>query len=158
MILKKLLLIGCLAISVVSAADKPKNTPKKSTEMPIDLEADKGTYDQLAGLAVYEGNVKVTQGVATIWADKLTVVLKDNAAERIEATGKPVKFQYLGDEQPIYGQGKEAVYEVISKTITLTGEAEVKQGEDTVKGSKLIYHLDKEIIQGKRVKMTFLPQ
>lgn len=148
----------CLLSGVAVAADKTANEAPKSTEMPIDLEADKGTYDQLAGLAVYEGNVKVTQGVATIWADKLTIVLKDNVAERIEATGKPVKFEYLGDKQPIYGQGREAIYEVVDKTITLTGQAQVKQGVDMIKGTKLTYHLDQEIIQGKRVKMTFLPQ
>lgn len=156
---QKLLLFVCLFITtaVVQAQDAAADN-QASTAMPIDLVADKGTYDQLAGLAVYEGNVKVTQGVSTIWADKLVVVLKDNAAERIEATGKPVKFQYLGDKQPIYGQAKEALYQVIDKTITLTGEAEVKQGEDIVKGTRLTYHLDAEIIQGQRVKMTFQPK
>ncbi len=57
--------------------------------MPIDVVADKGSYDQQAGIAIYEGNVKITQGIATIWADKVTVILKNNTAERIEADGKP---------------------------------------------------------------------
>lgn len=130
----------------------------KSSAMPIDLVADKGTYDQATGLAVYEGNVKVTQGIATIWADKLTIILKNNTAERIEAIGSPVKFEYLGDKQPIKGRGNKAIYEVVNKTITLTGNAVVEQGKDVVKGSELMYNLDKEIIRGSRVKMTFLPK
>ncbi len=138
------------------AADK--NSAAGSSEMPIDLEADDATYDQLAGLAVYKGNVKVTQGASTIWADKLTVVLKDDAAERIEAVGNPVKFKYAGDKQPIDGQGKQAIYKVTEKIITLSGNAFVRQGTDIVKGDKLTYNLDKEIIQGKRVRMTFKPR
>ncbi len=154
-LLKKILLTSFfIATTAIAAGNKAAD----STDMPIDLEADSGTYDQIAGLATYEGNVKVTQGVSTIWADKLTIVLKDNVAQRIEATGNPVKFKYKGDKQPIDGQGKQALYEVASKTITLTGDAIVKQGIDVVKGTKLTYHLDQEIIQGRRVKMTFQPK
>ncbi len=154
-LLKNLLLTTSLLITTATIAAE-KSTD--STNMPIDLEADSGTYDQIAGLATYTGNVKVTQGVATIWADKLTIVLKNNVAQRIEATGKPVKFKYKSDKQPIDGQGKQAIYEVSNKTITLTGDAIVKQGIDVVKGTELIYHLDQEIIQGQRVKMTFQPK
>ncbi len=154
-LLKKVMLATFFIVTTVVAADKGA---ANSTNMPIDLEADSGTYDQIAGLATYTGNVKVTQGVATIWADKLTVVLKDNVAERIEATGKPVRFKYTGDKQPIEGQGKQALYKITDKTITLTGDAMVKQGIDVVKGTQLIYHLDQEIIQGQRVKMTFSPK
>ncbi len=153
--LNQLLLMTFFIASTAFATDKGA---AGSTDMPIDLEADEATYDQEAGLAVYTGNVKVKQGASTIWADKLTIVLKDNAAERIEATGNPVKFHYAGDEQPIEGQGKEALYELTTKTVTLTGNAIVKQGTDTVKGDRLSYNLDKEIIQGKRVKMTFKPK
>ncbi len=153
--LKKILLATFFITTTAIAAN---NGAAGSTDMPIDLEADSGTYDQIAGLATYKGNVKVTQGASTIWADKLTIVLKDNVAERIEATGNPVKFKYAGDKQPIDGQGKQALYEVTSKTITLTGDAIVKQGIDVVKGTKLTYRLDQEIIQGQRVKMTFQPK
>lgn len=123
----------------------------------IDLVADKGSYDQQAGIAVYEGNVKVTQGVATFWADKLTIYLKNNAAERIEAIGKPVKFNYQGEKQPINGEGNNVVYKVLPKVVTLTGNAVVKQGKDTITGKTLTYDLGKETIGGTRVKMTFLP-
>lgn len=143
-----LLCSSLLLASIGFAQDKTQS---------IDLVADKGTYDQQAGVAVYEGNVKVTQGVATFWADKLTIFLKNNTAERIEATGNPVKFKYLGEKQPINGEGKKVVYHVLPKIVTLTGNAVVTQGKDTIKGKALTYDLAKEIIGGKRVKMTFLP-
>lgn len=152
-----LLLSAALSVPTLYAQDKNTATAKSST-LPIDLVADKGSYDQLAGIAVYEGNVKVTQGVSTIWADKLTIILKNNAAERIEGIGNPVKFKFVGDKQPVYGEAKQAVYQVVTKKVTLTGDAVVKQGTDVVKGSVLTYNLDSEIIEGSRVKMTFMPK
>lgn len=123
----------------------------------IDLVADKGSYDQQKGIAVYEGNVKVTQGVATFWADQLTIYLKNNTAERIEAKGQPVKFHYQGEKQPIDGEGQTVSYEILPKIVTLSGQAIVKQGQDTIEGNTLTYDLNKETIGGTRVRMTFLP-
>lgn len=133
------------------------NVVAQESGQAIDLVADKGSYDQQAGIAVYEGNVKVTQGVATFWADKLTIYLKNNTAERIEAVGKPVKFNYKGEKQPIDGEGNHVVYKVLPKIVSLSGNAVVKQGKDTIKGKTLTYDLGKETIGGTRVKMTFLP-
>lgn len=131
-----------------------------SSGMPIDLEADSGYFNQLAGRAVYEGNVKVTQGVATIWAHKITITMKNNTAERLEAVGngkKPVRFKYTGNKQPINGQGNKVVYQVPNKIVTMTGNAKVEQGKDVIKGKTLTYDLSKEIIKGSRVRMTFQP-
>ncbi|PIE39971.1 MAG: lipopolysaccharide transport periplasmic protein LptA [Gammaproteobacteria bacterium] len=142
-----------------AGAQETQKTTDSST-LPIDVEADTGTYDQLAGLAVYSGNVKVNQGVATIWAHKLTVILKHNTAERLEAEGNskaPVRFEYKGNKQPIVGKGEKVVYTVVDKIVTLSGNAVVQQGQDIIKGNQLTYNLQKEVIGGSRVKMTFLP-
>lgn len=148
--------IFCLLSTFVAAAQDTTD----SSALPIDLEADEGTYDQLAGLAVYSGNVKIKQGASTIWAEKLTIILKNNAAERLEAEGNnntPVRFEYQGNKQPINGKGDKVVYLVPKKTVTLSGNAEVTQGSDVIKGNQLTYDLAKEVIDGSRVKMTFLP-
>lgn len=147
-------------ISVLSAqetAGKKKKNDSPQSEMPIDLVADKGFYDQQTGIAVYEGNVVVTQADMTIWSDKLTILLKEGAAEHIEAEGAPVRFEYTGQEELIKGHSKRADYEVATTLVTLTGDAVVIQGEDEVIGDKLTYNLNKETIGGSRIKMTFLP-
>ncbi|PIE45319.1 MAG: lipopolysaccharide transport periplasmic protein LptA [Gammaproteobacteria bacterium] len=152
--MKKLLLLMTLMLSTTSFSEDKLVSP----DMPIDLVADSGSYDQLAGIAIYQGNVVLTQGVSTIWADKLSVFVKDNAAERVEATGYPVKFEYKGKEQPITGSGNRIVYHVKTEVITLSGNAVVRQGKDTVRGNQLTYNLRKEIVGGQRIKMTFLPK
>ncbi|PID63765.1 MAG: lipopolysaccharide transport periplasmic protein LptA [Gammaproteobacteria bacterium] len=132
----------------------------KSATMPIDLVADSGFYDQMAGIAVYEGNVRAKQGDATIWAHKITITLKNNAADVIEAIGNKkslVRFEFKGDKQPIKGQGQKATYQVPKKIVTLSQNAKIEQGKDLIKGNKLTYDLSKEIIRGSRVQMTFLP-
>lgn len=135
-------------------------TMGQNTNTPIDLVADSGSYDQAKGMAIYEGNVEVNQGNARLVADKLTIILKDNTAERLiaESTGKKlVQFKFAGDKQPIEGEGKKAVYQVAEKIVTLTGDAKVVQGDDVVTGNKLTYDLKKEVIKGSRIRMIFLP-
>ncbi len=61
-------------------------------------------------------------------------------------------------KQPIKGSAAHVVYEVLSKTVELTGNAVITQGKDSIKGNRLSYNLDKEIIEGSRVKMTFQPR
>ncbi len=136
-------LLPCLAVA-------------QSSGLPIDLEADSGYFDQVSGRAVYEGNVKVTQGVATLWAHKIVITMKAGAAEKLEATGsaqKPVKFEYKGEKQPIKGQGSSVVYRVKEKVVRLSGNAKIEQGKDTIKGKQLTYHLDKEVIKGSKVRI-----
>ncbi|MPV86363.1 lipopolysaccharide transport periplasmic protein LptA [Ostreibacterium oceani] len=144
--------------STSSDSTSSDSTSSDSTSLPIDLTADKGSYDQLAGVAIYEGNVKVTQGVSTIWADKLTIYLTNNAVERMVATGQPAKFEYLGQQQPILGQGNTVEYTILDKIVTLTDNAQVEQGSDVIRGATLTYDLSQEIIGGSRVEMTFQPR
>ncbi|MBS9777470.1 MAG: lipopolysaccharide transport periplasmic protein LptA [Gammaproteobacteria bacterium] len=152
---KCLLLLLCSITFNTIAQDKTKSP--KSTTLPIDLIADKASYNQDTGIATYAGNIKVTQGSSTIWADKLTVTIKNNSAEILEASGNPVKFEYQGKRQPVRGKALKVTYKIADKTITLSGSAEITQGKDKVRGALLAYNLDKETIRGSRVKMTFLP-
>lgn len=133
----------------------------KDNNAPIDLTADEGVYDQQSNRATYSGNVRVKQGGATLYADKLVIFLSpDQSAERLEAEGKksPVKLEYKGDKQPIKGQGQRVVYRVKENLVVLSGNAKITQGSDTISGNQLSYHLDKEVIGGQRVKMTFKPK
>lgn len=158
-------LLSILFVSVMNLAfakDATSKATKKKDEqqsdMPIDLAADKGFYDQKTGVAVYEGNVVVEQAEMKVWSDKLVILLKEGAAEHIEAEGKPVKFEYKGQDELIKGQAKRVDYEVVTTLVTLTGNAVVTQGDDKVTGDKLTYNLEKETIGGSRIKMTFQPK
>ncbi len=157
LILKALLLGAFLTNIVLAQETSNASSSKDSTKQPIDVIADSGSYDQLKQIAIYQGNVEVTQGVSTIFADKITVHFKNNEAEEIIAIGKPLKFVFKGDKLPIYGEGNNAKYIILSKTITLKGNAVITQGEDIIKGDTLTYDLLKEKIKGKRLRMTIQP-
>lgn len=148
---------GILSAQESNNAEKQSNNPLLSSDKPIGLVADKGYYDQQTGLAVYEGNVVVTQKDIVIWSDKLTILLTNGAAQHIEAEGNPVKFEYKGQKKLIKGHAKRVDYEVSNKQVTLTGNAMVMQGSDKILGDKLTYNLENERIGGSRIKMTFSP-
>lgn len=152
-----LAMTGILSAQENNNTEKKSNNPLQSPDKPIGLVADKGYYDQQTGLAVYEGNVVVTQKEMVIWSDKLTILLTDGAAQHIEAEGDLVKFEYKGQEKLIKGHAKRVDYEVADKQVTLTGNAMVMQGSDKILGDKLTYNLENKRIGGSRIKMTFSP-
>lgn len=133
------------------------STEQSNASLPIDITADSGSYDQQAGYAIYEGNVIINQGVATIHSDKLEIILVDNQVEKMIATGTPATIDYQGEKQPIYGEGNTLTYLVTEKTLQLTNNALVRQGKDEITGSKLSYQLDEEKITGERVKLILQP-
>lgn len=164
--LKQSLLVICFSGVVFANAQQSAAQTKAETEaapvsdnasLPIDIVADSGSYDQQAGIAIYEGNVVISQGVATIHSDRLEIILVDNQVAKMIAIGKPATIDYQGETQPIYGEGNTLTYLVTEKTLELTDNALVRQGEDEIVGSKLTYQLDKEKITGERVKLTLQP-
>lgn len=160
----KLAVLFCLLnLSVVSAQQTTNSTTgsdaatTSNASLPIDIVADSGSYDQQAGIAIYEGNVTISQGVATIHSDRLEIILVNNQVAKMIAIGRPATIDYQGEKQPIYGEGNTLTYLVTEKTLELTENALVRQGEDEIIGSKLSYELDKEKITGERVKLTLQP-
>ena len=68
--------------------------PPEDRTQPIHLEASRGQLDQKTGISVYEGNVVITQGSMRLTADTVTIHVKDNNFQRMEATGAPVNLRY----------------------------------------------------------------
>ncbi len=153
-------LLCLLNLAFVNAQENGDSQPPATTNnasLPIDIVADSGSYDQQAGVAIYEGNVTISQGIATIKSDRLEIILINNQVAKMIATGKPATIDYKGEKQPIYGEGNTLTYLVSEKKLELTDNALVRQGEDEIIGSKLAYELDKEKITGERVKLTLQP-
>ena len=116
--------------------------------------------------AVFIDDVLLTQGTIKITGDKLTVIrgeLPNN--EIMIADGKVATFYQLQDDgKPFDAEADKIHYDVAKAKITLTGNAQVKQLDSQINGSKIIYFLETEelIVESKkgsqqRVKTVFLP-
>lgn len=129
---------------------------KTDTSLPVNVESDSLSVDQETGIAVFTGNVHVTQGEVTITAPKATMYYTDDRSEidRVHMEGGVLMTNKL---EAVKGQ--DAVYTVTTGIVVVTGDVIVTQGKSTIAGPKLTYNLDTGAgqMEGGRVQSVFVP-
>ncbi len=133
---------------------------------PIHVSADTATIDDNTGITTYSGNVEIAQGTLKINARSVDLHRNESGVSRILATGD-VKFQQQAakDKPVTNAYGERMDYQVNRQEITITGQARVVQQKDTFTGQKIVYNLDKSLVnafsgeggQG-RVQMVIQPK
>lgn len=116
--------------------------PEDRTQ-PITLEADQAKLNNETGVAIYTGNVVVTQGTAKLHADRVILHSVNNEVTRMEAFGEPAKFQQIlkAGEQPTHIEGKELDLKVAEEIAEVTGNGTVYKGDDRLTGERITYSL-----------------
>ncbi|MCP5076609.1 MAG: lipopolysaccharide transport periplasmic protein LptA, partial [Psychromonas sp.] len=115
---------------------------------------------------VFKEDVKLTQGSIIITGEQLTVIRgKQPNQEIMIAEGDVATFyQTQDDGKPFDAEANIIHYDVAKSKITLTGNAQVKQLDSQINGTKIVYFLETEelIVNSEqdsdaRVKTVFLP-
>ncbi len=134
-------------------------------EKPINIEADKATIDDVKGIAIYEGNVVITQGTIKIKAAKVTLTYtKKQDLKQVVAVGNPVRFQQTpdGKKPDVHARAQRIEYQANNDTLHLVTEAEVWQAKDKFSGHRIRYNTKNGLIQAdkgkkERVKAVITP-
>ncbi len=114
---------------------------------PTAVESDQLEFDELKGLARFSGKVAAVQGGNTIKSKELDVVVEAAGAKGIGATAGGIRrLEARGDVVVIAPDQQSAkadklVYDPLAETLTLLGRVVVVQGEQVVKGTKLVVDL-----------------
>ena len=122
---------------------------------PVEVTADALTVDQGSGRAVFDGNVLVVQGALRMTAARIEV---DYAAggqgiRRMQATGG-VTLVTAAEA----AESREAVYEVATGALVMTGAVLLTQGQATIAGERLVADLTAGTGQMEgRVRTVFQP-
>ncbi|MCP4697636.1 MAG: lipopolysaccharide transport periplasmic protein LptA [Gammaproteobacteria bacterium] len=120
-------------------------------EQPIHIEADQASIDDLRGVTVYRGNVKVTQGTIRLQADMVTLTY--NAAEKqleaIIAEGKPARYRQRPDNKDadIHAEAERVEFQAGKDMLHLSGNAKIRQGEDVFTGKQISYDAKHSVIK-----------
>ncbi|HIE07136.1 MAG TPA: lipopolysaccharide transport periplasmic protein LptA [Desulfarculaceae bacterium] len=154
------LLLVLLLGGMVSAAEKNPVFLGDSKD-PLDIVADKLDFDQKNHVAVFSGNVVVTQAKTTLEADKLQIFFAQGSEQdlkEIVATGKKVVVKM---------EGKKALcrkmhYFAAGRKIVLTGDPSLDDGNNVISGEEITFFLDDErsVVKSgrqRRVKTTIFP-
>ena len=165
--MKSRLHASVIAGALLAAISGPALALATDKDQPLDLEADSAEIDEGKGMSVYTGNVIAIQGSMRLESDRLTIFHTGAKAERLEAEGKPARFQQLPDDspEPVKARALRLEYRLDSEELTLIGEAVVMQGKDTFKSDRIIYDRVRSVVKGgaaaegkERVRITVDPQ
>src|ERR1700744_1732967 len=118
----------------------PSLAPKHDSNAPINISADKFLADSNAKTGTWTGNVIVIQGDMRMRANtvRLNVVGNENKPDKIFANGNVVV------DSPNSGTvtGDNGIYDVVARTVTMTGKVVLTKQKDVMRGSQLTVNLD----------------
>lgn len=141
-----------------------------SSTDPIQFEAESLEVREQESLAIFSGNVVVRQKQTVLKTEKLTVFYEKAAGaaggaggdptqggqqvRRLEASGK-----VLVTSGPQTASGDNAVFDTRENTIVVTGNVVLTQGDNVIRGPKLIIDIDsgQAKMAGGRVQMLIEP-
>jgi lipopolysaccharide export system protein LptA len=110
---------------------------------PLNVRAASVDLNQKSGVAVYRGNVVLTQGRLRLEADRVEVRTEKRRAQTVTATGTPVRFRGIDeDENELNGSARQVVFHAATREIQFRGDVQLRQGTDQFHADTAHYTLD----------------
>lgn len=125
------------------------------SQQPINVQADSAEMDDKRGVAIYRGDVVITQGTLKITGDTVTITLDKNGdIDVFTSQGKPAYYEQLpaADKDLVQAYGLTIQYFASNEKIIIIDQAKVIQQGNTFRGEKIIYDTKQEIVTAGRAK------
>lgn len=141
--------LAALAVAALVAAPASAQLAQNS-DAPVDLTADELEVLNAQCLSIWRGSAEALQDNSRLRADVLKTFFQVTgstrastgtsancgALARIEADGN---VYYVTPQQRV--RGRHAVYEAASETITVTGDVVAAQGQNVLRGERLVINV-----------------
>ncbi len=133
-----------------------------SSREPIHISADMLEFDYKNHVLTYRGGVQVTQGDLTLHSNTLTVHFDEHATDRDKLREIVAEGDVRIGKGSRFATGGRAVFDHASKTVTLSQDAVLHDGENRVAGDRVVVYLDQErsVVEGggdSRVHAVLVP-
>lgn len=112
---------------------------KADTRAPVEVTAETLNVDQSTGQANFTGNVLIGQGQMRLSADSVTVTYAQGGQQKIKTLNASGGVTLVNG--PDAAEAAEAVYDVETGNIVLTGDAIVTQGQNVLAGDRIEVNL-----------------
>lgn len=159
-LIRELVLVGTILMSsmvhahmqsnedVKKAEDNIQNTISNDFRLPVTLESKNQSLDGKKRTSIFIDNVVIRQGSLEILADRVEAdATAGKGKELITAIGKPASYQQrLEDGSIVVASANEIKYNVEFQTISLKGNAIIKQNDVRVNGDFIAFDMAKEQI------------
>jgi lipopolysaccharide export system protein LptA len=146
---------GLLLTSLILGLTSPANAAKKDLNQEITIKSKRQSADLKNKIASYLDDVSISQGSISIIADIVQVYsqVNDETGEKSDtylAKGNPAIFkQQLEDGSLISLQANEIKYQPDQYSITVSGNAQVKQAGSKMNGDIITYNTLNEKLEGQ---------
>jgi lipopolysaccharide export system protein LptA len=130
--------ILCCTLLILAAG---AGAEKADREKPVNLEADRVTIDDSKQIALFEGNVVLTQGTLQIRGDRMEVRQDKDGFKQGTTWGNLVYFRQKreGFDEYIEGWAERVEYDGRAETMQLFNRAQLKRGPDEIRGNYISY-------------------
>ena len=122
-------------------------------EQPIRVQANSAELDDKRGVAVYRGNVVITQGSIRVTGDTVTIARNPQGdIDVFTAVGKPASYeQKPAEDKPVLkATGMTIQYFTSQDRVVLIDQASIVQGGNTFQGEKIVYDTRRQIVNAGR--------
>ena len=149
---------GILLTSLIFGLAAPANASKQDLNQEITIKSKRQSADLKNKIASYLDDVSIRQGSISIVADIVQVYseINDITGEKFDiylAKGKPAIFkQQLEDGSLVSLQANKIKYQPDQHTITVSGNAQVKQAGSKMSGDIITYNTLNEKLEGQSSK------
>ena len=133
-------------------------------QQPIEIQAENSSSVLTGdGEAVLRGNVRIDQGTLAIRADEATVVQRGGEVRRVVFTGERASLQQQADDGTMTrALARRIEYDFGTDVVELTGNVEVVQPRNTLRGERVTYDLATERLdaggEGGPIRMVIQPR
>jgi lipopolysaccharide export system protein LptA len=131
-------------------SDPSGRTALATPENPVFVDCDKGRMEGSSQRFVCTGHVKMVRNTTTLTCDRsIGHYLGKDATQitRLECFGNVVAVD--GER---WAHGDHADYDTVKEVLVLTGNPEARQGTNTMKGDRVVFYVDTDLIEVERVK------
>ncbi|HEV7384833.1 MAG TPA: LptA/OstA family protein [Phenylobacterium sp.] len=152
--MKSLIAMAALAAAVLAVQPAAAQSPKNS-KAPFDVSADQLETHSADCVAIYSGSAEALQAPATrLRADTMIAHLevtkgapKVTTASAGAGCGAMTTIEAKGNVYYVSGDGRRVhgdngFYDAASTTITITGDVTAVDGQNVMRGTKMVYNTD----------------
>jgi len=163
----RLLQAALCSLALIGVASPALALPEDRAQ-PIHISADSASMNEKTGVTVYSGRVEISQGTMKIRGDRVELYRSAGGeVDRIVSVGQPAEFeqQPKANDPITHAYGLRMEYRIGAQQVTISEQARVEQGQDTFTGERIVYNMDKAIVDAyssqngdQRVKMVIQPK
>ena len=116
------------------------------SQAPVQITADFADFNHRQGIALYRGQVEISQGSRQFSGDTVRIYLDtDNQVEKIVAIGAPATFQHLpkaGAAQAV-ATARRIEFEARTDQLLLLDNARIwRVGGEAISSQRMVYHTE----------------